>query len=49
MSSKKPVDRFDSPKMAGICVFCNEADECYSTPKKCIADDEAQRTEGGAR
>jgi len=33
--SKQPINRLDSPKMAGICIFCTESDECYSTPKEC--------------
>jgi len=35
MSNKRPIDRFDSREMPGICVFCLDADECYSTPRQC--------------
>jgi len=33
--SNKPINRLDSPTMAGICIFCTDLDECYSTPKEC--------------
>jgi len=35
MTNKRPIDRFESRKMPGICIFCLDADECYSTPRKC--------------
>lgn len=34
-TTKYPVDRLSSPTMAGICIFCIDSEECYSTPKKC--------------
>jgi hypothetical protein len=36
---KFPINRLDSAKVPGRCIFCTESEECYTTLKKCIESD----------
>ena len=46
MTNKRPINRLDSRRIPGYCVFCLDSEECYSTPKKC-REAELRSKQGG--